>query len=65
MRDFYIYSAVIVCGASVLAIELLGTRVIAPFYGSSLYLWSALISVTLAALSLGYAVGGRFADKNA
>jgi len=63
MVNFYVYFAVIVSGASVLAIELLGTRVIAPFYGASLYLWSALISVTLAALSLGYAVGGRWADR--
>ncbi len=65
MISFYVYLAVIVSGASVLAIELLGTRVIAPFYGASLYLWSALISVTLAALSLGYAIGGRWADRNA
>lgn len=63
MINFYIYLAVIVSGASVLAIEILGTRIIAPFYGSSLYLWSALISVTLAALSLGYAIGGRWADR--
>jgi len=63
--NFYIYLAVIVSGASVLAIEVLGTRVIAPFYGASLYLWSALISVTLAALSLGYAIGGRLADRDA
>lgn len=63
MVRFYVYFAVIISGASVLAIELLGTRVIAPFYGASLYLWSALISVTLAALSLGYAVGGRWADR--
>lgn len=34
-----------------------------PFYGVSLFLWSALITVTLAALSLGYAVGGRWADR--
>ncbi len=64
MNRFFIYFAVIICGASVLAIELLGTRVIAPFYGASLYLWSALISVTLAALSVGYAVGGRWADRD-
>jgi len=63
MINFYIYLAVIVCGASVLAIEILGTRVIAPFYGVSLYTWSGLISVTLAALSVGYAVGGRWADR--
>ena len=63
MVNFYIYLAVIITGASVLAIELLGTRVIAPFYGASLYLWSALISVTLSALSAGYAIGGRWADR--
>lgn len=63
MLNFYIYFAVIVSGASVLAVELLGTRIIAPFYGASLYLWSALISVALAALSVGYAIGGRWADR--
>jgi len=65
MKQFYIYLAVIVSGASVLALEILGTRILAPFYGSSIYLWSALIGVTLAALSLGYTIGGRLADKNA
>jgi spermidine synthase len=63
MKTFCIYVAVIVCGAAVLAIEMLGTRILGPFYGVSLYLWSALISVTLAALSLGYAIGGRWADR--
>ena len=63
MINFFIYLAVVVSGASVLAIELLGTRIIAPFYGASLYLWSALISITLAALSVGYAIGGRWADR--
>ena len=61
--NWYIYFAVIISGASVLAIEILGTRIIGPFYGVSLFLWSALISVTLAALSLGYALGGQLADK--
>lgn len=63
MTNYFIYLAVIVSGASVLAIEILGTRIIGPFYGVSLYLWSALISVTLAALSIGYAIGGRMADR--
>lgn len=65
MVGLFVYIAVIASGASVLAVEIVGTRVIAPFYGASLYLWSALISVTLAALSLGYAVGGRYADRGA
>lgn len=65
MLNCFIYLAVIVGGAAVLALELLGTRVLAPFYGVSLYLWSALISVTLLALSVGYALGGRSADRQA
>jgi predicted membrane-bound spermidine synthase len=63
MFHLFIYIAVIICGASVLALEILGTRLIGPVFGVSLYLWSALIGVTLAALSVGYAVGGRLADK--
>lgn len=63
MSSFFIYLAVIVSGASVLAIEILGTRIIAPFYGASIYLWSALISVTLAALAVGYWLGGKWADR--
>jgi spermidine synthase len=62
-NTWYVYLAVIMSGAAVLALELLGTRLLAPFCGADIYLWSALISVTLIALSCGYALGGRFADK--
>ncbi len=65
MTNLYLYVIVFISGAAVLAVEILGTRILGPFYGVSLFLWSALITVTLAALSLGYAVGGRWADKNA
>ncbi len=63
MKHGYLYFVVTVSGASVLALEILGTRILGPFYGVSLFLWSALITVTLAALALGYAVGGRWADR--
>jgi spermidine synthase len=62
-RHLPLYTIVFVSGAVVLAIEIVGTRVLGPFYGVNLFLWSALITVTLAALSLGYAVGGRWADR--
>jgi len=65
MKNLYLYLVVFISGAAVLAVEILGTRILGPFYGVSLFLWSALITVTLAALSLGYAVGGRWADKSA
>lgn len=54
---------VFVSGAVVLSLEILGTRILGPFYGVSLFLWSALITVTLAALSTGYFFGGRLADR--
>ena len=58
-----LYLTVFLTGASVMVIELLGTRMIAPFYGASLYVWSALISVTMIALAVGYYVGGLWSDR--
>ena len=54
---------VTVTGATILALEILGTRVIGTHYGSSLYVWAALLIVTLLCLAVGYAVGGRIADR--
>lgn len=59
----WLYCTVFLTGAAVMVIELLGTRLIAPFYGASLYVWTSVISVTLIALALGYFVGGRWADR--
>lgn len=59
-----LFAVVSLSGAAVLVLEILGTRVLGPFYGVSLFLWSALISVTLAALACGYALGGRLASRN-
>lgn len=64
MKVFYLYIVVFIGGAAVLALEILGTRVLGPFYGVDIFLWSALIIVTLTALSLGYVLGGHWADKS-
>jgi spermidine synthase len=60
---FFLYLIVSITGAAVMMIELMGTRIIGPFYGVSLFVWSSLISVTLFALAVGYYVGGVLADK--
>ena len=62
-RNVFLSALVFISGGAVLAVEILGTRLLGPFYGVSLFLWSALITVTLLALSVGYAVGGRIADR--
>ncbi len=59
-----LYGTVATTGAAVMMLELLGTRIIGPFYGVSLYVWSSLISVALIALSLGYYLGGVVADRD-
>ena len=59
---FLLFTAVCT-GALVMVIEVLGSRVIGPFFGVSLFVWTALITVTLLALALGYALGGQLADR--
>lgn len=59
----WLYLTVFLTGAAVMILELLGARIMAPFYGAGLYVWSSLISVTLMALALGYFTGGRWADR--
>jgi spermidine synthase len=63
MKKVFLYIIVFISGGAVLAIEILGTRILGPFYGVSIFLWSALISITLIALSIGYVIGGWLADK--
>jgi predicted membrane-bound spermidine synthase len=45
-----------------MAYELLGARMLMPMYGMGIDVWTAVITITLGALSLGYALGGRVAD---
>src|SRR3954468_3182492 len=47
----------------VMAIEIVGTRVIGPVFGVDLFVWSALLAVTLASLAAGYYAGGILADR--
>ncbi|MDR2137368.1 MAG: fused MFS/spermidine synthase, partial [Synergistaceae bacterium] len=50
------------CGAAVMVLEMAGSRVIAPYMGTSLVVWTALIGVIMASLSTGYWLGGKAAD---
>ena len=50
-------------GASVMAAELLGAKMLAPYFGSSLYVWSAVLAITLGGLAVGYFVGGIISQR--
>lgn len=51
-------------GAAVMATELCGSKLIAPYFGSSLYVWAAVIAITLGSLAAGYFYGGKLSEKN-
>lgn len=55
--------AVFVSGGVVLGMEIAASRVLAPYFGNSLFVWGALIGVVLAGLSVGYWLGGALADR--
>jgi len=60
---FVLEAAVFLCGAVVMVYEIIGSRLLSPYIGSSIYIWTSLIGVILGSLSLGYWLGGRFADR--
>ena len=62
-KAFILELTVFVCGALVMIYEIIGSRILSPYIGTSTYVWTSLIGVILAALSLGYWLGGRIADK--
>jgi len=63
LARFRFYWVVAVCGAVIMALEILASRVLAPAFGNSVYVWGSIISVFLAALAAGYRLGGRLADR--
>lgn len=50
-------------GGSVMVCELLGAKLISPYFGSSLYVWASVLAVTLGGLASGYYTGGYFSKK--
>ncbi len=56
-----LYAIIFVTGGATLALELLASRVMTPYFGVSLYIWTGILSITLIALALGYWAGGRAA----
>jgi spermidine synthase len=64
MNKYILAIAVFICGAVTMIMEIVGSRVLAPFLGTSIVVWTSLIGVILGSLSLGYFWGGRAADRS-
>ncbi len=58
-----LYTVVFLAGAALMGLEIVGSRVMAPVFGTSIFVWGALITTFLASLAAGYALGGKVADR--
>jgi len=60
-----IYILAFSSGFCIMGIELLGGRILAPFFGSSVHIWGSIITVFMLSLSLGYLIGGKLSTQAA
>jgi predicted membrane-bound spermidine synthase len=61
--DLLVYGVAFLSGGVLLGLEIVASRILAPYFGNSVYVWGSLISVFLLALSIGYWLGGVLADR--
>lgn len=54
---------VFVAGAAVMVLEIMGSRILAPVFGDSVFVWGSLIGIVMTSLALGYFIGGKMADR--
>lgn len=59
-----IVAAAFINGFVIMTIELLGGRIMSPYFGSSVYVWGSIITIFMLSLSLGYLWGGRLSSRN-
>jgi len=64
MRQFTICTLAFTGGFVIMSIELLGGRILSPYFGSSVYVWGSIITVFMLSLSAGYLLGGKLSLFN-
>ncbi|MCX6694902.1 MAG: fused MFS/spermidine synthase [Candidatus Altiarchaeota archaeon] len=63
-NNFFLLSTAFTTGACIMVLELAASRVLAPSFGGSIYVWGSLIGVIMVALAAGYYLGGWTADRS-
>ncbi len=64
MKKYRLEIIVFLSGAIEMGLELLASRILSPYVGSSNVVWTSIIGIILASMSLGYWYGGKKAEKN-
>ena len=52
-----------ISGFCIMTIEMLGARILSPYFGGSLSVWGSIITIFMLALALGYLLGGRLSTR--
>ena len=60
-----VYCLAFTSGTIIMSVELLGGRILSPWFGSSIYVWGSIITIFMLSLSAGYLIGGRLSLVNA
>jgi spermidine synthase len=60
----FLYGTAAITGAAILVVEILGAKMLSPYVGTSHFVWTAQIAVTLVSLAAGYWLGGWMVDRS-
>ncbi len=64
LQKSYLNTTVFLSGFALMTVELLGGKILAPYFGSSIYVWGSVLTVFMSALAAGYLLGGRYSRKH-
>jgi len=64
LQTYLVMVLAFIAGFIIMSIELLGGRILAPYFGSSIYVWGSVITVFMLSLSVGYLTGGKLSLHN-
>src|SRR6056297_3030930 len=62
-RFWFLFLVLFVEGGAVMAVEITGAKLVGPYYGTSLYVWSSVLALTLGGLAVGYFLGGQVSHR--
>lgn len=60
---WFLFMVAFVEGGALMSVEIVGAKLVGPYYGSSLYVWAAVLGLTLGGLTTGYFFGGLVSQR--